>query len=229
MIYLMIVLGTINKIADWGISNMLSQKNIRRIFGGAVVAAALISPSVALADEPAETYISAILDEAEPVLNAETEDAMLDGIADLVDKHVDMRRVALFTLGQYARRMTPEQRDEYLPLFQQYATIVYQNALSNYSGQQLEVTGSIDRSERDIIVNSKLADPDPGDPFADAVIHWRVYRSKGGEMSVVDAGADNVWLAIEQRSQFTSVIANNGGGEAGIDALIAQMKKQVGD
>ncbi|NNL88732.1 MAG: ABC transporter substrate-binding protein [Marinicaulis sp.] len=207
---------------------MFSLKNFRSICVGAFAAAALSSPTVALADEPAESYIGAILVEAEPVLNAETEDAVLDGIADLVDKHVDMRRVALFTLGQYARQMTAEQREEYLPLFKQYATIVYQNALSNYSGQRLEVTGSIDRSERDIIVNSKLADPNPGDPFADAVIQWRVYRSKDGDMAVVDAGADNVWLAIEQRSQFTSVIANNGGGATGIDALIAQMRKQVG-
>ncbi len=36
-------------------------------------------------------------------------------------------------------------------------------------------------------------------------------------------------VAIEQRSQFTSVIANNGGGAKGIDALLAQLREQVGE
>lgn len=179
------------------------------------------------ADDAAEAYVQGILDEAAPALEAQNREEMLDGIAALVDKHVDLRRVARFTLGQYARRMTDEQKEVYYPLFKSYATLVYQKTLSDYSGQKLVVTGSIDRSERDIIVNAKIADARPGDQFADLDIHWRVYRNRDGEMSVVDAGANNVWLAIEQRSQFTSVIANNGGGAAGIDALIAQLRDQV--
>ena len=183
----------------------------------------------ALADEAAEEFVQSILNEAEPVLGATDEAALNDGLADLVDKYVDMRRVGLFTLGQYARRMTPEQKEEYLPLFKKYATQIYQNALSNYSGQTLAVQNSVDRSERDIIVNSKIVDAQPGDQFADITVHWRVYRSRDGVMTVVDAGADNVWLAIEQRSQFTSIIANNGGGSQGIEALLAQLREQVGE
>ena len=48
-------------------------------------------------------------------------------------------------------------------------------------------------------------------------------------MIVWDAGADNIWLGIEQRSQFESIIANNGGGVAGIDALIAELKAKTGN
>ena len=183
--------------------------------------------TAAHADEVAEAYVQSILDEAAPALESENRSEMLDGIAAMVDKHVDMRRVGRFTLGQYARQMSDEQRAVYYPLFQDYATLVYQKTLSEYSGQKLSVTGSIARSERDIIVNSRIADAQPGDQFADVTIHWRVYRNRDGDMTVVDAGANNVWLAIEQRSQFTSVIANNGGGARGIDALIAQLRDQV--
>lgn len=179
------------------------------------------------ADDAVEAYVQEILDEAAPALDAPTRDEMLDGIAAIVDKHIDLRRIGRFTLGQYARQLTDEQKEAYYPLFKDYATLVYQKTLSDYSGQKLEVTNSIVRSERDIIVNAKIADAQPGDQFADLNIHWRVYRSRDGELSVVDAGANNVWLAIEQRSQFTSVIANNGGGAKGIDALIAQLREQV--
>ena len=183
----------------------------------------------AFADQAAEEFVQNILNEAEPILGATDEATINDGLAELVDEYVDMRRVGLFTLGQYARRMTPEQREEYLPLFKKFATQIYQNALSNYSGQTLAVQGSVDRSERDIIVNCKIVDAQPGDQFADITVHWRVYRNRDGEMAVVDAGADNVWMAIEQRSQFTSIIANNGGGTQGIDALLAQLREQVGE
>jgi len=189
----------------------------------------VLTAAPARADDAAEIYVQDILDEAEPILDRATEDEIFEGVAELVEKYVDMRRISRFVLGQYARQITDEQKEEYTPLFRKYATQVYQNTLSNYAGQKLEVVQSVDRSDRDIIVNTKIVDPEPGDGFANTVFHWRVYRNREGEMSVVDAGADNVWLAIEQRSQFTSVIANNGGSEKGIDALIAQLREQVGE
>lgn len=194
-----------------------------------VFAGALAIAPAALADESAEAFVQGVLDEAEPILDLDDEAAFFDGIENLVGKYVDMRRVGYFVLGQYARRMSDEQKQEYFPLFEKYATRIYQNTLSDYAGQRLTVTSSVDRSDRDIIVNSKIADPAPGDPLADTNFHWRVYRNNEGEMSIVDAGANDVWLAIEQRGQFTSVIANNGGGEAGIQALIDQLRGQVGE
>lgn len=197
----------------------------------ATIAAALFmifTAGPAAADQAAEQFVQQILDEAEPYLNADTEKERLDGIETLVDKYVDMRRVAFFTLGKYARQLSDAQKEEFLPLFEDYATLVYQNVLGEYSGQTLSVTGSVDRTERDIIVNSKIVNPAPGSGLENVTIHWRVYRNKEGAMSVVDAGADEVWLALEQRSSFNEIIANNGGAPAGIDALVARLKEKTG-
>ena len=180
------------------------------------------------ADDAAESFVQAILDEAEPALTGDDEARKFEAIGELVDKYVDMRRVSRFVLGRYARKISAEQKEAYFPLFEKYATSIYQNTLSEYSGQVLKVTGSVDRTERDIIVNSKVDGAKPGDQFADLVVHWRVYRNRDGEMKIVDAGADNIWLALEQQSQFTSIIADNGGPPAGIDALIAKLKDQTG-
>lgn len=194
---------------------------------GAAICASSLTP--ARADAAAEGFIRTILDEANPVFTATSKDQRFNGIAALVDKYVDMRRVGLFVLGQYARQITEAQKAEYLPLFKKYATLVYQDALENYSGERLEVIDSVDRSEKDIIVNCRIVGAETGDDAADLTIHWRVYRDADGKMTIFDAGADQVWLAIEQQSQFKSVIANNGGGTAGIDALIADLKKRVGE
>ncbi len=181
----------------------------------------------AAADQAAETYVQNILDEATPRLTSGDQQAIFAAVDELVDKYVDMRRVGRFVLGRAARQMTDEQAAEYFPLFNDYAKMVYRNTMENYAGQRLAVTGSVDRAAYDIIVNSKIANPAPGDQFADAVIHWRIYRDREGNMSIFDAGANEIWLAIEQQEQFTSIIANNGGGVKGIDALIAEMKARL--
>jgi len=205
--------------------------NIASAARNAFVACAMLlaATAPALADDSAETFVSAILDEANVDFSAADVETRNAGIEALVDKYVDMDRVARFALGQYARVATEEQMEVYRPLFRKYATSVYQSTLDAYSGETLEVTGSVDRSVRDIIVNTKVVGAKPGSQYADLVVHWRVYRAADGAQSVVDAGASGVWLAIEQQSTFKSVIANNGGGSAGIDALIADLKDKVGD
>lgn len=213
---------------------ILRRSFFRRAAGAAAMLAAsfaaLGGASPALADDAAEAFVQGILDEAEPILSAPTKQEFYDGIEALVAQYVDMRRVGRFVLGQYARDLTEAQEAEYFPLFQRYATVIYQNTLEDYEGQRLVVVHSVDRSDRDIIVNSKIENPEPGDPFANAVIHWRIYRDREGNQTIVDAGADNVWLAIEQRSQFTSFIADHGGRDAGgIDALIAELRRRVNE
>jgi len=207
-------------------STTLKQRAILILSTITLAFSAAVQP--AFADAEAEAFVTGILSDANRVFDAETEAERFDGIAILVDEYVDLRRTGLFVLGQYARRISPEQKEIYLPLFKKYATQIYQKSLSEYSGQKLEVTNSVDRSERDIIVNSKIANAKPGDQFADITVHWRIYR-RDGKMTVFDAGAEGVWLAIEQQSQFKSIISNNGGGEKGIDALITELKERVGE
>ena len=199
---------------------------LRRAAVAAAIAATTLSP--AFADKAAEDFVAGILVDANVVFKAPDIAARNAGIETLVDKFVDMDRVAKFALGQYVRQASDEQMAAYLPLFRKYATSVYQSTLDPYTGEALEVTGSVDRTARDIIVNSKVVGARPGSQYADLVVHWRVYRAADGKQSVVDAGASGVWLAIEQQATFKSVIANNGGGAAGIDALIADLKEKVG-
>ncbi len=178
------------------------------------------------ATSEAESFMAAVLSEANEALKLEDREAQREAIDRLVDRHVDMRRTGRFTLGQYARQMTQDQAARFYPLFDSYATLIYQDILSEYSDEALTVTGAIQRSPRDTIVKSKVVGARPGSQYGDTIVYWRLFKEPGG-FKVVDAGANNLWLGIEQRSQFTSVIANNGGGQAGIDALLDQMEKRV--
>lgn len=191
--------------------------------------AAIFGAGPARADKAAESFLGVVLREANPVFARTDTAARNAGIDALVAKYVDLDRTGMFVLGQYARVMTPAQKTEYKPLFRAYATRVYRKTLDGYRGEALAVTGSVDRSARDIIVNSKVVDAAANSPYAKSVVMWRVYRAEDGTMAVFDAGADNVWLGIEQQSQFKAVIANNGGGVKGVDALIADLKRRIAE
>jgi phospholipid transport system substrate-binding protein len=199
----------------------------RRLVLAMFVAAGALAATPALADKQAESFISGVLREANPVFAQKEASARNAGIDALVAKYVDLDRTGQFVLGQYARAMTPQQKAAYKPLFRDYATRVYRKTLEGYQGETLAVTGSVDRSAKDIIVNSKVVGAAANSPYARSVIMWRVYRGEDGKMTIFDAGADNVWLAIEQQSQFKAVIANNGGGAKGIDALIDDLKQRL--
>lgn len=194
---------------------------------GSVIAAGLTAASPAYADVAAEEFMAKIIEEANEIFSLQSEAEQRAGVQRLVDRYVDMRWVSRFALGQYARVITDEQKAKYEPLFKRYATSVYQNALSQYSGEKLVVTNSVERSPRDFVVNSKIINAPAGSGLADLIVHWRVYRAKDGKLAVIDAGAENIWLAIEQQGQFKSVIANNGGGTKGIDALIKDLESRV--
>jgi phospholipid transport system substrate-binding protein len=200
----------------------------RALIGLALAASTVIAAPARAADKPAEAFIGGVLEEANKAFQSPDKAKRNATIESLVDANVDMNRVAMFVLGQYGRQITQAQKTAYIPLFRRYATTVYQEALAEYSGERLIVTGSTNRTPNDIIVSSKIAGAKPGERFSETVFTWRVNRSADGGMKVVDAGAEGVWLAIEQQSQFKSVIANNGGGAKGIDALIADLKLKVG-
>ena len=68
----------------------------------------------------------------------------------------DMKRIAMFTLGQYRRGASQADLDAFAAAFQNYATAVYQSYFSKYSGQTLKVTGSTERSPTDFVVATQL-------------------------------------------------------------------------
>src|SRR5437868_4736329 len=59
---------------------------------------------------------------------------------------VDVRRIALFTLGQYRRTAPPDDVEAFVNAFKNYATAAYQSYFSKYTDQTLKVIGSTQRT-----------------------------------------------------------------------------------
>src|SRR6476620_9797571 len=90
---------------------------------------------------------------------------------------VDVRRIALFTLGQYRRSAPPEDVEAFVNAFKNYAAAAYQSYFAKYTNQQLKVIGSTQRNPTDFIVQPQLIDVSSSQPPAE--VDFRVRTDTG--------------------------------------------------
>jgi phospholipid transport system substrate-binding protein len=128
--------------------------------------------------------------------------------------------IGQFVLGRYWRTATPEERKEYLDLFEELIVVTYVDRFSRYSGERLKVTRTVsDNDSGDTIVYSEISRP-VGQPIE---VGWRV-RKYASSFKIVDVYVEGVSMGQTQRSEFSSVIRNNGGS---LTALLDEMRRRV--
>jgi len=140
---------------------------------------------------------------------------------DFLTSLTDIRRIALFTLGPARRTATPQQVDAFVNSFRNYAVAVYESRLKAYAGQSLRVIGGSEHGPGDYIVRTVLVDPtgrteQQGEPIE---VDFRV-AGTAGHYVVIDAAIAGVWLALEERDQFTAFLEENNGN---LNALITHL------
>jgi len=188
-----------------------------------MLALALLGAPAARAQTGAENYVRENVQRGLTILNnhsipdAERRAEFRDFLTGLTD----IRRIALFTLGAARRTATPQQTEQFVDAFRDYAVAVYESRLSAYSGQTLKVTGATERAPNDDVVTTVLVDPaghaSQGDPIE---VDFRVL-SDNGKPVVIDASIAGVWLALEERDQFTAFLQEN---RDSLPALISHLQ-----
>ena len=136
----------------------------------------------------------------------------------------DMNRIAAFTLGQYRRGASQADQDAFGNAFQNYAVAVYQSYFAKYAGQTLRVMNSQERAPGDFIVTTEMNSPNDrtGQPLE---VDFRV-RTDGPKPVVVDMSVAGIWLAIEERDQFTSFLGQNNGDIKLLIQYLSDLAKQ---
>lgn len=181
--------------------------------------------------EGAESYISANVQKGLAILNDRNMPDMQRRLEfrDFLTNLTDIRRIAIFTLGPARRTATPQQIDAFVNAFRNYAVAVYESRLKAYSGQSLRVIGAAEHGPGDYIVRTQLVDPtgrteQQGEPIE---VDFRVDGTPGHYV-VIDASIAGVWLALEERDQFTAFLEENNGNLNGLithlDALTSRLR-----
>ncbi len=173
-------------------------------------------------DEAAEQFVQDLIDEGLAIL--QNDGASLDEkkqvFGNLVLNNADIPGMARFTLGKYRRNMSSEQLNEFVSLFEQYTKNFYETRLGEYGGEDIDVVNSVDLGRKGIVVESQMELA----PESILEVNWKVFKKSDGEYIITDLGVAGIWMVLEQRSQFTSVIGNNGGN---VDALLVKLREMV--
>jgi phospholipid transport system substrate-binding protein len=138
---------------------------------------------------------------------------------------VDVRRIALFTLGQYRRSAPPEDVEAFVNAFKNYATAAYQSYFAKYTDQTLKVTGSTKRNDTDYIVQTLLIDPNSNQQPSE--VDFRV-RTDTGKPVLVDVAYQGIWLSLEERDQFVAFLGQNNGNVRTLIAHLSELAVNLG-
>jgi phospholipid transport system substrate-binding protein len=138
---------------------------------------------------------------------------------------VDVRRIGLFTLGQYRRTAPPEDVEAFINAFKNYATAAYQSYFAKYTDQTLKVTGSTKRTDTDFIVQTLLVDPNSNQQPSE--VDFRV-RTDTGKPVLVDVAYQGIWLSLEERDQFVAFLGQNNGNVRTLIAHLSELAVNLG-
>jgi phospholipid transport system substrate-binding protein len=138
---------------------------------------------------------------------------------------VDVRRIGLFTLGQYRRTAPPDDVEAFLNAFKNYATAAYQSYFARYTNQTLKVTGSTQRTPTDFIVQTLLIDPNSSQQPSE--VDFRV-RTDTGKPVLVDVAYQGIWLSLEERDQFVAFLGQNNGNVRTLIAHLSELAVNLG-
>lgn len=196
--------------------------------GCLVLAAGALRPSSASAADPqagtkAQAFVESLAGEAIAALTtsgASREQREMRA-RELLGRYFAVDTIGRWVLGRYWQQATPSEQDDYLTLFEDLIVSTYVDRFSRYSGERLTVTRSVvDEASGDVLVYSDITRPAGGQPVA---VGWRV-RARDGTMKIVDVYVEGVSLGQTQRSEFASVIRNNGGK---VEGLLDEMRRRV--
>ena len=137
----------------------------------------------------------------------------------LVESAVDVDGIAMFCLGRFRRRATPQQLAEYTRLFHFVLLNSINARLGEFRGIGFDIGGAR-QSGNEAYVSTTIRRPNQ----QPANVQW-VVSSIDGRPKIVDLVVVGTSLRVTQRDAYSSFLSRNG---YSIDALITAMRRQLG-
>lgn len=135
----------------------------------------------------------------------------------LLRQGFDLPFLGRFVLGRHWRTVTPEQRNDFQQVFEEYILQTYSYRLGGYSGESFTVLSARAAGSKDAMVSTRIERPAGPPVKAD----WRV-RVIADQYKIIDIMVEGVSMAVTQRSEFASVIKRNG-----FQGLLAALRARV--
>jgi phospholipid transport system substrate-binding protein len=192
------------------------------VFPTVLAAAALFTVPAAAALSPPVAEVRAAIDEATPIFNNQAlapaeHDKQLRAIA---EKHFDFAYMARSAMGAHWKQLTPAQRKEFVPLFENYVLATYLTTLqqntveaASHALKDKVVYDASDQASVPSEVHLKMVQ----DPLQ---VSYQL-RKRADGWKLYDITVDNVSTMASYRDRFNKTM-----NEKGFDQIVADLRKK---
>jgi len=204
------------------------RRSARRCIALAVIPLALsvlLWPGSARAEsvaDGAQARVESLLDEGVKLLAEEevTSQDFVDGFHRLFREYFAVGSIGKWTFGRHWTRATPEQRQEYLRLFEDFVVLAQVKRFRKYTGGRVSVIRAAVNNENAATVYTEAV----GEQDSTRInLNWRVGR-QGDVYKITDVVVEGTSMSQTMRSDFGATIRRNGNSVAG---LIDDLREKV--
>ena len=188
----------------------------RRELGGLLLAAMFGMPAPALANTPAEDYVTGIAENVMALANTgQKGPALRAKFAALMNRYINLKSIADFALGPYSKKLPAAKRAEFYDLVSNYAAALFVYYVDDFRGTELEIV-STTKQGRFTVIQSVIKGKGGREQ-----VRWRL-SSSGGGYRVRDVNLKGVWLTISMKDRFSKVLKSSKGD---FGPLFAELKE----
>ena len=172
--------------------------------------------------DKAEAFISNLAGQAIEAMSMPnvSQDDRVKRFRVLLNENFAVKTIARYVIGRYWKRATESEKGEYLNLFQELLAVTYVKRFSEYTGEDLRVVKSSISSAKDAVVHSQIVH-EGTQPVS---VDWHVRSKDNVTFKIIDIKVEGVSLGQTQKSEFSSVIRQNGGK---VEGLLVVLRKRV--
>jgi len=154
-------------------------------------------------------FINGVVTEAKSILSSSaSQEEKSKKLGNLALENVDIKFLALYTIGPYRKTISEDQLKKHHTLFEKYFLKSFTSRLTEYSDPKIEMIGVEVKNPKYTIVQSKLLGT--GEK-PEVKINWRVYTQNPEKILIRDLIVEGLSLARTQKEEFVSVIDRNDG------------------
>ena len=194
----------------------------RRTFLALTTAAGLLAVAGtprALAQSSAGSFVNTFARELTAIVNGpQSSSQKRAALGPVIDRNVDVAKIARFCLGRFWASATPAQQAQYTTIFHQVLLNNIRGHLGEYQGVTYSMGGETPQGANTLVgttINRPNAPP--------ANVQW-VVDSSSGSPKVVDVVAEGTSLRLTQRSDYASYLSRHGND---ISALLGALQQQL--
>ena len=183
----------------------------------------LFLTNLSQAIEP-DVFVQSTVNRASQTLSKDIskKEKMLE-LKELAKDTVDIKGIGFYTLGKYRKEITPDQKNQYSILFENYFLKSFSSRLAEYSNPKINVTSKDRKNENYTIVSSILV---ATNDRPEVKIDWRIYTKNPDKPLIRDLIIEGLSLARTQKEEFSSIIKSN---DNNISALFQSLEKFINE